>query len=165
MQFSPSSSGFFSELTIALGFISPLPNPPVEVNLYQDNAGVPGTILETLTLNVSTAFLTNNAPTVVAASGTTFLDSSMLYWLGGTTSDAGFFAWNLNDVGDLGLEALSVTSVNGPWQTSTQALGAFEIEANPAPEPTTLALLGSGLLGLAMMRRRKLSRTAKPVSP
>ena len=25
MQFSPSSSGFFSELTIALGFISPLP--------------------------------------------------------------------------------------------------------------------------------------------
>ena len=27
------------------------------------------------------------------------------------------------------------------------------------PEPTTLALLGTDLLGLAMMRRRKLSRT------
>jgi hypothetical protein len=32
------------------------------------------------------------------------------------------------------------------------------------PEPTTLVLLGSGLLGLAMLRRRKLSRAASSLA-
>ena len=34
--------------------------------------------------------------------------------------------------------------------------GFYTNDASPVPEPTNLPLLGSGLLGLVMMRRRKL---------
>jgi hypothetical protein len=38
------------------------------------------------------------------------------------------------------------------------------VEVSSVPEPATLTLLSSGLLGLAMMRRRKLSRAASPLA-
>jgi hypothetical protein len=38
------------------------------------------------------------------------------------------------------------------------------VQVSSVPEPTTLALLGSGLFGLAMMRRRKLGRTSSPLA-
>jgi DNA-binding beta-propeller fold protein YncE len=42
--------------------------------------------------------------------------------------------------------------------------GDFAEPVSSVPEPTTLALLGTGLLGLAMMRRRKLGRTTSPLT-
>jgi hypothetical protein len=49
----------------------------------------------------------------------------------------------------------------GGWQDIGPIFGLGEgtvFAFSDAPEPTTLALLGSGLLGLAMMRRRKRPR-------
>jgi hypothetical protein len=80
MRFTPSSSGFFSLLKIAAGTTGSPPTP-YQVSLRADNGGVPGGILETLNFDVTTTFGTNNAPTVVAASGATFLDSQATYWL------------------------------------------------------------------------------------
>jgi PEP-CTERM motif len=42
--------------------------------------------------------------------------------------------------------------------------GEFAEPVPSVPEPTTSALLGSGLLGLAMMRRRKLGRATLPLA-
>jgi hypothetical protein len=160
MQFSPSSSGFFSLLTVALGTTS-TPPTSFEMVLQSDNAGFPGTTLETLNFNVSTFFGTGGSPTVVAADGSVFLDSSMSYWLIAFSPTGTNVPWNWNDTGDLGGLA-SRSGINRPWSVDpSSTLGAFRIEVSEAvPEPTTLPLLGSGLglMGLfGWGRKRRLS--------
>jgi hypothetical protein len=46
------------------------------------------------------------------------------------------------------------------FNTGGNDAGDFAEPVPSVPEPTSFALLGSGLIGLTMMRRRKLSRTA-----
>jgi hypothetical protein len=58
----------------------------------------------------------------------------------------------------------------GGWQDIGTFFGLPEgttfvfSDVEATPEPTTFTLLGSGLLGLVMMRRRKLSRTASALA-
>ena len=130
----------------------------MQMLLQSHSAGTPGTTLETLNLNVTTKFGTNNAPTVVAASGSTFLDSSMDYWMTAFSPTNVFVNWNFNSTGSVGTRANSLTGPNGPWiVVGSDTLGAFRVEvANAVPEPSTLGLFGLGLLGLGAMKRRRL---------
>jgi hypothetical protein len=50
------------------------------------------------------------------------------------------------------------------FETGGNDAGDFAEPVPAAPEPTTLALFGSGLLGLVMVRRRKLGRTGSPLA-
>ena len=144
--FSVSGSHTLLNIQVALLHFG-LDSGPVTISLYTDIAGAPGTLMEDWTLGGVPDIGSPNG-TLLTLNSAGFVLSNATYWLIGSAPPEVWDAWMWNENHTLGTVYLAGSAQQG-------VVPAFQVN-DTVPEPGTLVLFGSGLLGLAGVLRRKL---------
>lgn len=158
--FVPTATAALSSVDIAVPHVGTTSG--VVVSILSNNGGAPGGVLDTLS---QVASLSTAISSFSCGTSCPVLQAGSEYWLvaqesDGSTRSQFFFSptatgtWYYNEAG----------STTGPWNvaTLTPSIGAFDVNANvtqsPVPEPSSLLLLGSGMMGVLGMARRRFVR-------
>ena len=156
MGFTPTADYTLDSIKLAAAVASGSPNE-FDVWLTTDSVGRPGTILESWVFSNAMGLFGQSNPTLAANSILhPTLNANTLYWLVADVPDASSLsaAWNVNSIGENGPTSYRVN--DGTWSAAfSNTQSAFEIDGTPVPEPATLMLFGSGLLGIVHRRHRR----------
>jgi len=150
-EFTPTQSTLFQDAQVVVFTDKGMGDGNFNMYLFSDKGGLPGTPLAnlgTLTAPVGGGILTATGPQIPLNAGTG-------YWLVLTPYD--------NDTW-VGWEEGGSSNVSTAWtadpngQGSWQHLGpvALQFEIDGVPEPSSIVLMATGMLGVAGMLRRKL---------
>ena len=154
------------DAVLALGNYGSPDDNPVNVYIESDDSGLPGSIIATLS-QVGTILPFNGGSgsglITFTCSGAACTLGAGSYWLVAQEPDA-----NTQQVWDYAYQDATaniaynqVGSATGPWTgPDVYAGNAFQIDdtTSGVPEPTSILLLATGLLGIGIARRRSIGR-------
>ncbi len=153
--FTAQATGNVSEIDVAIGWVVGTNGATVQL-WNADSNGLPSTI-------ASPAFDINNLQqfgnccaysAITGISGVSVTQGQQYVLVASTPNDT-WDAWNWNSINDIGQVDYTTDGVN--WNAAPgSTLYTFQILATGVPEPGTFVMLGSGVLAIAGVFRRKL---------
>jgi hypothetical protein len=149
-QFSPSATGELSKFDIALSEGSCCFTHIVDLSLFADNGGSPGTLIESYTALVTTRFGTCCSVLTINSSNHPLLIAGAEYWLIASSANNLLMAWNSNSIGAMTLHYDSSTPT-GIYRGDTDAFRVDEA----VPEPASGVLLMTVVLGICIASRAR----------